>query len=70
MICKKRILLYDGVCNLCNRLIHFIIKRENGTKLIFLPLQLQEGQSLLDKFLFPVDDPDSVIYIKGDSHCI
>lgn len=62
------ILLFDGVCNLCNGLVRFIIKRDPNAKIKFAPLQATEGQSLLKKFDLTTDNIDSVVYIAGDKH--
>lgn len=61
---KEHILLYDGICNLCSGLVHFVKKRENIAQLIFLTLQSPKGQSLLKEFMLPADDLDSVVYIR------
>ena len=68
MINNDHILLYDGVCNLCSRLVNFIIKRDKKAKFLFVSLQSTSGQSLLKKFGFPTDDFDSVVYIRSDKY--
>ena len=68
MINNDHILLYDGVCNLCSRLVNFIIKRDKKAKFLFVSLQSASGQSLLKKFGLPTDDFDSVVYIKNDKY--
>lgn len=68
MINNDHILLYDGVCNLCSRLVHFIIKRDKKEKFSFISLQSASGQSLLKKFGLPTDDFDSVVYIRSDKY--
>ncbi|MCE9540086.1 MAG: thiol-disulfide oxidoreductase DCC family protein [Bacteroidetes bacterium] len=64
----KQIILFDGVCNLCNGLVQFIVKRDTKAKFKFASLQSRTGQSLLLKFGLPTDDLDSFIYIK-DGNC-
>jgi predicted DCC family thiol-disulfide oxidoreductase YuxK len=68
MINNKNIVMFDGHCNLCGRLVNFIIKRDKTAKFSFLSLQSSNGQSLLDKFGLPKDDFDSVIYIRSDKY--
>lgn len=34
-----RVLLIDGVCNLCNGIVHFVIDRDPESKFKFAPLQ-------------------------------
>ena len=60
------ILFFDGFCNLCNGLVWFIIRKEIGAKIKFVPLQSQTGQSLLKKFDLEPFDIDSVVYFTGD----
>lgn len=46
----KIVILFDGVCNLCNGAVQFIIKRDNTSKFLFASLQSDFGQSQLQKF--------------------
>jgi predicted DCC family thiol-disulfide oxidoreductase YuxK len=66
MINNENIVLFDGYCNLCSRLVNFIIRRSKKTKFLLVSLQSANGQSLLKKFGLPGDDFDSVVYIRGD----
>ena len=68
MINNENILLFDGYCNLCSRLVNFIIKRDKKAKFLFVSLQSANGQSLLKKFGLPTDDFDSVVYIRSDKY--
>lgn len=47
---NKPILLFDGVCNLCNGAVQFIIKRDPKAKFYFAALQSDTGQQLLRDF--------------------
>ena len=60
------ILLFDGVCNLCNGLVKFIIRRDRGAKIRFAPLQSPAGQSLLKISGLAANEIDSVVYMSGD----
>lgn len=64
----QHILLFDGVCNLCNRLVQFTIKRDPKGKFKFAALQSASGQALLKKFNLPLNDFDSFILIKDDKY--
>ena len=46
----QQILLYDGVCNLCNGFVQFVLKRDEEEKFIFAALQSEIGQQLLQHF--------------------
>ncbi|MEZ5023494.1 MAG: DUF393 domain-containing protein [Chitinophagales bacterium] len=46
----NRIVLFDGVCNLCNSSVQFTIKRDKNELLKFASLQSEVGESLLEKY--------------------
>lgn len=60
------IILFDGVCNFCNRTVHFIIKYDKGNQFHFAPLQSTYSQGLLLKFGLNQNELNSVILIEGD----
>jgi len=62
----SHILLFDGVCNLCNSFVQFIIKRDPEGKFKFASLQSASGQALLKQFGLPRTDFESFVYIKGN----
>ncbi|MBM3418743.1 MAG: thiol-disulfide oxidoreductase DCC family protein [Bacteroidetes bacterium] len=65
---ESHILLFDGVCNLCNGFVKFTIKRDPSAKFKFASLQSESGQKLLKKFGLPTDDFDSFVLIIGDKY--
>jgi predicted DCC family thiol-disulfide oxidoreductase YuxK len=62
----KQIVLFDGVCNLCSRLVTFISVRDRMLKFTYVSLQSPFGQTLLHNFGLPDRDFDTVVYIKGE----
>jgi len=62
------ILLFDGVCNLCNSIVKFTIKRDPKGKFKFASLQSESGQAMLNKFGLPTDDFDSFVFIRHDKY--
>lgn len=60
------IILYDGVCHLCNGVINFILPRDKDRTFRFSPLQSETGQALLRKFQLPTDDYDSFVLVEGE----
>ncbi|TGN20542.1 thiol-disulfide oxidoreductase DCC family protein [Leptospira idonii] len=64
----KPILLFDGVCNLCNKVVQFTIRRDAQAKFQFASLQSEAGQNLLKRFHLPQADFDSFVLIEGDRH--
>ncbi|WP_230499889.1 thiol-disulfide oxidoreductase DCC family protein [Sutcliffiella rhizosphaerae] len=63
---KHPILLFDGVCNLCNTAVSFIIKRDPNAVFKFTSLQSDEGQKLLQKHGLSTESFDSFYYVHGD----
>jgi predicted DCC family thiol-disulfide oxidoreductase YuxK len=59
------ILLFDGMCNLCTGVAHFILKIDKREKIRFATLQSSAAKLFLNRYgLFP-DRADSVVYISG-----
>ncbi|MDN3016013.1 thiol-disulfide oxidoreductase DCC family protein [Paenibacillus sp. BSR1-1] len=46
----ERIVLFDGVCNLCNDSVQFILKRDINKSFKFASLQGETGQKLLNQY--------------------
>lgn len=61
-----KIILFDGLCNLCNGSVQFIIKRDRLEVFKFASLQSEIGQSLLKQYGIQNDKIDSIVYIKDD----
>jgi predicted DCC family thiol-disulfide oxidoreductase YuxK len=59
------IVLFDGVCNLCNREVQFIIKRDKKKQFLFTPLQSKAAQVLLEKFNLPTSNFDSFVLVEN-----
>lgn len=61
----QSVLLFDGVCNLCNSSVDFIIRNERNNDLKFASLQSEYGQTLLNSFKME-DVPDSLVFYDGE----
>jgi predicted DCC family thiol-disulfide oxidoreductase YuxK len=59
----KVIVLFDGVCNLCNGLVQFLIKRDPQEQFRFASLQSEVGASLLETYGFSPQQRDTVVVI-------
>ena len=60
------LILFDGVCNLCNSSVLFIIKRDSKEVFKFASLQSELGKALLEEFKLPATELNSVLLIdKG-----
>lgn len=57
----KKIILFDGVCNLCEKSIQFVIKYDVKDEFRFVPLQSDLGESIIKHIGLDVMNVDSVI---------
>jgi predicted DCC family thiol-disulfide oxidoreductase YuxK len=62
---SKPIVLFDGVCNLCNGSVQFVIKRDPQAKFLFASLQSDIGQAILKDFGLNTHDFDTFILIDN-----
>ncbi|MGH8354837.1 MAG: thiol-disulfide oxidoreductase DCC family protein [Pseudomonas sp.] len=60
-----RVVLFDGVCKLCNGWVKFLIRhdREHLFKLAWV--QSAEGQAILRWFGLPTESFETMVYIEG-----
>lgn len=61
---NKRIILFDGVCNLCNSSIQFVIKRDTDDLFRYAALQSEIGQKLVSERNIDTENIDSIILIE------
>jgi predicted DCC family thiol-disulfide oxidoreductase YuxK len=64
---RTLLILFDGVCNLCNGFVQFLIKRDPAGKFRFASLQSDFGRSQLIRFNLDPDLLHSVIVVEGDN---
>lgn len=57
------IVLFDGICNLCNNTIIFLIKHDKKNKLHFAAQQTNAGERLMKQY-HVLQDAQSVVFIK------
>ncbi len=58
------ILLYDGKCNLCDRMVSFIIRHDKSKLIKFSSLQSDTGRSILTRYGLMGNHLKSVVYIR------
>ncbi|MGC9355675.1 MAG: thiol-disulfide oxidoreductase DCC family protein, partial [Mariniphaga sp.] len=46
----RPLVLFDGVCNLCNGTVDFILKRDGKKQFRFVALQSEAGEKIREKF--------------------
>ncbi len=61
---NKKIILFDGVCNLCNRAVQFIIRKDRKDQFRFASLQSESGMALLHARRIDTSKIDSMILIE------
>jgi len=64
----RPVLLFDGVCNLCNWSVRTIVRLDREGRVLFAPLQSAVGQRLLSQVGMDPDYFDSVVLVDGDEH--
>lgn len=64
------IIFFDGVCNLCNGLVDFLMRKDRHAHFVFASLQGQTAKELLFSGRSPqASDINSVIYLcEGNVH--
>ena len=58
------VMLFDGVCNLCNGWVHFAIARDPEARLRFAAVQSPLGQAFLARHGLPLDVYDSFYFVE------
>ena len=58
------LVMFDGVCNMCNAAVQFIIKRDKTDKLRFASLQSDHAKQQLINYDLPADYLDSFILLE------
>ena len=62
----KSIILFDGVCNLCNSAVNFIIKHDKKEHYLFASLQSDAAKEILLQFPSKKIDFTSIILIENE----
>ncbi len=60
----KKIILFDGVCNLCDASVHYVIKNDKNDLFRFVALQSDFGQTILKHIGINQVHIDSVILFE------
>ncbi|WP_242206232.1 thiol-disulfide oxidoreductase DCC family protein [Aestuariivivens insulae] len=57
----KKLIVFDGVCNLCNGAVNYVIKHDKKNKFMFTALQSNAGQQLVNDFNINTSKIDSIL---------
>ena len=60
----KKIILFDGVCNLCNGAIQFVLKRDKKDVFRYAALQSGIGQQMISERGIDTSITDSIILVE------
>ena len=65
----KKIILFDGVCNLCDSSVQYVIKHDKKDRFRFVPLESELGQKILKHIgINPIHTDSIVLYEPGISY--
>ncbi|MCO5240393.1 MAG: thiol-disulfide oxidoreductase DCC family protein [Chitinophagaceae bacterium] len=62
---ENPVILFDGVCNLCNNSVQFVIKKDKKKTFYFTSLQSNTGQQLLELYRLSPGRFDSFVLIEN-----
>jgi len=65
---QHSIILFDGVCNLCNAAVRFVIKRDKENQFLFASLQSEEGKKILAEHNFSGNEINSFILVENGKY--
>ena len=57
----KKVILFDGVCNLCNNFVIKVIKYDTRNKFLFAAIQSESGKKIIDHLKIDTSKTDSII---------
>jgi predicted DCC family thiol-disulfide oxidoreductase YuxK len=58
------LVLFDGVCTLCNGSVRFLAPRDRTGRLRFAAIQSVPGQEILGRHGLPLDDWESFVFLE------
>ncbi|NAS30626.1 DUF393 domain-containing protein [Flavobacteriaceae bacterium R38] len=59
----KKLILFDGVCNLCNGAVQYIIKKDKKNVFLFAALQSNIGKQFIQERKIDTTKVDSIILV-------
>lgn len=66
----KKLILFDGVCNLCNSSVQYVIKQDKNNRFLFAPLQSKIGQDIMNQFNIDTSKTDSILLYNPEKNTI
>jgi len=62
----KQLVLFDGICNLCNATVTYIIKRDKKDVFRFAPLQSSIGEKIIEAYKIDTSKTDSILLYSNE----
>ncbi|MBN2615526.1 MAG: DUF393 domain-containing protein [Bacteroidales bacterium] len=59
------LILYDGICTLCDGSVHWIIRHDKNDRFLFVTLQSAVGNSILNQLKLSKRESNSVVYVTN-----
>ncbi len=63
----KKLILFDGVCNLCDASVQYIIKHDKNDVFRYTALQSEIGQEIIKKFNIDTTKTDSILLYSEEN---
>ncbi|RIA09668.1 putative DCC family thiol-disulfide oxidoreductase YuxK [Flavobacteriaceae bacterium MAR_2010_72] len=63
----KQLILFDGVCNLCNASVQYIIKHDKNDVFLFAALQSDTGHNIIKEFNVDTGNIDSILLYSDEN---
>ena len=63
----KKLILFDGVCNLCNASVLYVIERDKKNVFMFTPLQSDIGKRIVQEYNLDTPKTDSILLYSESS---
>jgi predicted DCC family thiol-disulfide oxidoreductase YuxK len=63
----ENVVFFDGVCNLCNGVVNFLIRRDHKNKLKFSSLQSSYAHGFFQEQKINIKDLNTVYFYDGNS---
>lgn len=62
---RDAVVLFDGVCNLCNGFVNFVVDRDPQRRLSFAWLQSRGGMELREKCRANDEELETILFVEG-----
>ena len=63
----KKLILFDGVCNLCNSSVQYVIKHDRKDVFMFTALQSETGQKIINTHKIDTSKTDSILLYSPEN---